>query len=115
MFEGSCVALVTPFKNGDVDEKKLEELVEFQIQSGTTTIVPCGTTGEAATLSHQSTCAWLNWWFGSPAGGRLCWLATGSNSTQEAIEMTRHAKDAGADGTLQVVPYYNKPTQRRDD
>ncbi|MBK9695053.1 MAG: 4-hydroxy-tetrahydrodipicolinate synthase [Elusimicrobia bacterium] len=112
MFEGSAVALVTPFKNNAVDEQKLKELVEFQIAGGTRTIVPCGTTGETSTLSHEEhnrvvelTVKFVNKRARVLAG-------TGSNATQEAIELTRHAKAVGADGTLQITPYYNKPTQR---
>jgi len=111
LFEGSSVALVTPFKNGRVDEQKLGELIEFHIQSGTDGIVPCGTTGESATLSYEehnrvieATVEMVN--------GRVWVLAgTGSNSTDEAIALTRHAKAAGADGALMITPYYNKPTQ----
>jgi len=111
MFKGSIVAIITPFKEGKVDEEAYRELIEFQIENGTSAIVPCGTTGESATLSIEE-------------HGRVIDLAveavnkrvpviagTGGNSTSEAIELTRHAKKAGADATLQVTPYYNKPSQ----
>ena len=111
MFEGSFVAIVTPFKNGEVDASALRELIEFHILNGTNGIVPCGTTGESATLSHAEheevirisveTCK-----------GRIPVLAgTGSNATQEAIELTLRAQKIGADGALLITPYYNKPTQ----
>jgi len=111
MFKGSMVALVTPFKNGRLDEEKLKELVEFHIKSGTNCLVPCGTTGESATLSlaeHERVIELVV----ECANGRVPVIAgTGSNSTAEAIRLTVHAKDAGADGSLQITPYYNKPTQ----
>ena len=111
MFEGSFVAIVTPFKNGEVDASALRELIEFHIVNGTNGIVPCGTTGESATLNHAEheevirisveTCK-----------GRIPVLAgTGSNATQEAIELTLRAQKIGADGALLITPYYNKPTQ----
>ena len=112
MFEGSCVALVTPFKDGLVDDKKLAELVEFQIAGGTAAIVPCGTTGESATLSHKEHNEVVEKVI-SFARKRVKVIAgTGSNSTREAIELTRHAQAAGADGALLITPYYNRPTQR---
>lgn len=111
MFKGSMVAIITPFKEGKVDEETYRELIEFQIENNTSAIVPCGTTGESATLSIEE-------------HGRVIDLAVeavnkrvpviagaGGNSTSEAIELTRHAKKAGADATLQVTPYYNKPSQ----
>jgi 4-hydroxy-tetrahydrodipicolinate synthase len=111
MFKGSFVALITPFRNGRVDEKAFCDLVEWQIGEGTHGLVPCGTTGESPTLSHAehkravSLCI-------EAAKGRVPVIAgTGSNSTEEAIELTRHAKAAGADAALVVTPYYNKPTQ----
>ena len=111
MFEGSFVAIVTPFKNGKVDAKALKELIDFHIENGTNGIVPCGTTGESATLSHHEheeviriaieTCRC-----------RVPVLAgTGSNATHEAIELTLSAQKLGADGALLITPYYNKPTQ----
>ena len=111
MFQGSYVALITPFQNGEVDEGAFESLVDWQIREGTQGLVPCGTTGESPTLSHAEhervteLCI-------AAARGRVPVLAgTGSNSTVEAISLTRHAKEAGADGVLVVTPYYNKPTQ----
>ena len=111
MFKGSFVALITPFKNGAVDEKAFRSLVEWHIAEGTHGLVPCGTTGESPTLSHDEhkrvveICVEV-------AAGRVPVIAgTGSNSTAEAIELTGHAKKAGADGALIVTPYYNKPTQ----
>src|SRR3989304_8612102 len=110
MFTGSLVALVTPFKAGKIDYQKLKELVEFHIKNGTSGIVPCGTTGESATLSfeeHEKLVGEVV----SMATGRIKVLAgTGSNNTAEALRLTRHAKKAGADGALLITPYYNKPT-----
>lgn len=112
MFRGAIVALVTPFTNGRVDEGKFRELVEFQIENGTNGIVPCGTTGESPTLTHEehnrvvSICV-------EAVNKRVPTIAgTGSNSTAEAIALTQHAAKAGADGALVVTPYYNKPTQK---
>ncbi|MCK5306380.1 MAG: 4-hydroxy-tetrahydrodipicolinate synthase [Candidatus Omnitrophica bacterium] len=113
MFKGSFTALITPFdKDGQIDEAKFRELIDFQIENGIEGIVPCGCTGEAATLSH-------------PEQKRLIKIAveavnkripvmagTGSNSTDEAVDLTEHAKKAGADGALIITPYYNKPTPR---
>lgn len=111
MFQGSFVALVTPFKNGKIDEDALKNLIEFQIANGTNGIVPCGTTGESATLTIEEhnqvvdvTVRTVN--------GRIPVIAgTGSNSTSEAIDLTRHAKKAGATAALLITPYYNKPSQ----
>lgn len=111
MFKGSIVAIVTPFKNGKVDEKKLKELVDFQIKNGTSGIVPCGTTGESPTLTNEEHDRVIEICIDA-AGKRVPVIAgTGSNSTQEAIERTVHAAKAGADASLQVSPYYNRPTQ----
>ncbi len=111
MFKGSIVAIATPFKKGKVDETKLKELVEFQIKSGTQGIVPCGTTGESPTLSHIEHARVIELTI-EAVNGRVPVIAgTGSNSTAEAIELTRHAAEAGATGALIVSPYYNKPTQ----
>jgi 4-hydroxy-tetrahydrodipicolinate synthase len=111
MFEGAMVALVTPFKKGKVDEKKLSELVEFHIKNGTSGIVPCGTTGESATLSYEEHGRVIEIVI-EAANKKIPVIAgTGSNSTAEALMLTKHAKKAGADATLQVSPYYNKPTQ----
>lgn len=112
MFSGSFVALVTPFKNGEVDAGKLEELVEYHIEAGTQGLVPCGTTGESATLSHKEHELVISTVV-RRADGRVPVLAgTGSNSTSEAIRLTRYAYDIGADGALLITPYYNKPTQQ---
>jgi len=106
------VAIVTPFKNGKVDEKKYKELIEFQIKNGTSGIVPCGTTGESATLTFaeherviEITIKQVNKRVPVIAG-------TGSNSTEEAIMLTKQAASSGADASLQVSPYYNRPTQK---
>jgi len=111
MLKGSLVALITPFRNGAVDEKAFQNFVDWQIRQGTHGVVPCGTTGESPTLSHVEhkrvveLCVEV-------AKGRVPVIAgTGSNSTAEAIDLTRHAKEAGADAALVVTPYYNKPTQ----
>ncbi len=111
MFEGSITALVTPFENGRVDEAAFQKFVQWQIDQGTEAVVPCGTTGESPTLSHEEQhrvtelCVEV-------AKGKVPVIAgTGSNSTAEAISLTRHAKQAGADAALVVTPYYNKPTQ----
>lgn len=112
MFKGSMVALVTPFKNGKIDEKILEKLVEFHIKNGTSALVPCGTTGESATLSYDEHDKVIELTI-QFAKGRIPVIAgTGSNSTEEAITLTKHAKKAGADASLQVSPYYNRPTQK---
>ena len=111
MFKGAIVALVTPFKKGKVDEKKLAELVEFHIKYGTNGIVPCGTTGESATLSYEEHDRVIEVVI-EAANKKVPVIAgTGSNSTAEALMLTKHAKKAGADASLQVSPYYNKPTQ----
>jgi 4-hydroxy-tetrahydrodipicolinate synthase len=110
MFEGVLTALVTPFQDGALDERTLHELVELQIAAGVDGVVPCGSTGEAATLSHAEHRRVIEV-VAAAARGRVRVLAgTGSNSTAEAIELTRHAKEAGADGALLISPYYNKPT-----
>lgn len=110
MITETFTALVTPFKNGKIDEKSLEKLVEFQIKNGVSGIVPCGTTGESPTLSHEEhnlvidLCVKI-------ANKRIKVMAgTGSNSTSEAIMMTNHAREIGVDSCLVVSPYYNKPT-----
>ena len=112
MFTGSFVALVTPFRGGKVDVEKLEELVDFHVEAGTSGLVPCGTTGESATLSHEEHELVISTVV-RKADGRIPVIAgTGSNSTSEAIRLTRHAKEAGADGALLITPYYNRPTQK---
>ncbi|MBW2082186.1 MAG: 4-hydroxy-tetrahydrodipicolinate synthase, partial [Deltaproteobacteria bacterium] len=111
MFKGSIVAIVTPFKDGKVDEDAYRELIEFQIESGTSAIVPCGTTGESATLNMEEHARVIEIAV-EAVNRRVPVIAgTGGNSTHEAIELTAHAKKVGADATLQVTPYYNKPTQ----
>ena len=110
-FQGSIVALITPFRNGKVDEAKLRELVNFHVAQGTDAIVPCGTTGESPTLSHDEHKRVVEIVI-EEARGRLPIIAgTGSNSTTEAIDLTTHAKRAGATAALVVNPYYNRPTQ----
>ena len=111
MFKGALTALITPFKDGEIDWKAFDNLVEWQIEQGIHGLVPCGTTGESPTVSHDEHSAIIKR-CADVVKGRIPVLAgTGSNSTKEAVELTRHAKDAGADGALIVVPYYNKPTQ----
>ncbi len=111
MFQGSIVALVTPFKDGKIDEEKLRNLVEFQISNGTDGIVPCGTTGESATLSHEEHCRVIEIVI-DQVNKRIPVIAgAGSNSTKETLFLTEHAKKVGADGVLLITPYYNKPTQ----
>ena len=111
MFKGSLVALITPFRNGAVDERAFQDLVAWQIAEGTEGLVPCGTTGETPTLSHAEHKRVVELCI-EVAGGRVPVIAgTGSNATAEAIELTRHAARAGANGALVVTPYYNKPTQ----
>jgi len=111
MFRGSIVALITPFRNGKVDEKAFQALVEWQVAEGTHGLVPCGTTGESPTLSHQEHKRVVELCIEAAAGKVPVIAGTGSNSTAEAIEFTQHAKQAGADAALIVTPYYNKPTQ----
>ena len=111
MIHGSIVAIVTPFKNGKIDEKSLLDLIEFQIENGTHGIVPCGTTGESPTLSHEEH-EYVVELTVKAAKKRIPVIAgTGSNSTQEAIRLTKFAEKVGANAALIVVPYYNKPTQ----
>ncbi len=112
MFKGTTVALVTPFKDGRVDEDKLKELVEFHIKNGTTAILPCGTTGESPTLSHDEHKQVIEVCIQTSAGRIPIMAGTGSNSTTEAIALTHHASTVGADAALIVTPYYNKPTQK---
>ena len=112
MFSGAIVAIVTPFNNGRIDEQALRDLIDFQIASGVKGIVPCGTTGESATLSHEEHERVIDIVV-EEVGGRVPVIAgTGSNSTDEAIRLTRHAKKVGADAALLITPYYNKPTPR---
>ena len=111
MFQGVLTALATPFRDGALDETALRDLVERQIAAGVDGVVPCGTTGESATLSPAEHGRVVELVIAA-ARGRIAVVAgTGSNSTQEAIELTHHARDAGADGALLISPYYNRPTQ----
>lgn len=110
MFKGSYVALVTPFKNGKVDEKAFIKLIEWQIKNGTDGIVPCGCTGEAATLSYEEQKRLMKITVETVDGRVPVVSGTGSNCTDEAIELTGYAKKAGCDGALIITPYYNKPT-----
>lgn len=111
MFRGSITALITPFKKGAVDEKAYQDFIEWQIKEGSHGLVPCGTTGESPTLSHDEHNRVIELCV-EVAKGRVPVIAgTGSNSTAEAIQLTQHAKKAGADAALVVTPYYNKPTQ----
>lgn len=112
MFQGSMVAIITPFdRNGRIDEESFRKLIEFQIQNGTDVIVPCGTTGESATLDHSEHSQVIKICL-DQVNKRVPVLAgTGSNSTSEAIELSQHAKQMGADGVLLITPYYNKPSQ----
>jgi 4-hydroxy-tetrahydrodipicolinate synthase len=111
MFHGSLVAIVTPLKKGKVDEKALGDLIEWQIAQGTHGIVPCGTTGESATLTHEEHERVVAFTIEATRRRMPVIAGTGSNSTDEAITLTKHAKKAGADGALLITPYYNKPTQ----
>ena len=110
-FRGAFVAIVTPFIDGQVDEQGLIDLIEFHIENGTHGIVPCGTTGESATLSHQEHHRVVELTVKTVNGRVPVVAGSGSNSTSEAIDLTRNAKDAGVDGVLMVSPYYNRPSQ----
>ncbi len=111
MFTGAMVALITPFQDGEVDFQTLEELLEFQLENGIDGIVPCGTTGESPTLSHPEHKKVIERVVKTVAGQVPVIAGAGSNSTAEAIELAAFSKKIGADATLQVDPYYNKPTQ----
>jgi 4-hydroxy-tetrahydrodipicolinate synthase len=111
MFRGAITALVTPFKNGQVDEEALRHLIEFQIANGVDGLVPCGTTGESPTLSHDEHDRVIEMTIDAAKKRVPVIAGTGSNSTAEALRLTRHAYEAGADGALIACPYYNKPTQ----
>ncbi len=111
MFDGVSTALITPFRDGEVDEPMLHELVEFQIAAGIDGLVPCGSTGESATMSHAEHRRVIELVVAAARGRVPVIAGTGSNNTREAIELTRHAKEANADGALLISPYYNKPTQ----
>jgi 4-hydroxy-tetrahydrodipicolinate synthase len=110
-FRGSITALVTPFKNGSVDEKSFRDLIEWQIGEGTNGFVPVGTTGESPTLTHDEHLQVVEWCIDQSKGRVPVIAGAGSNSTSEAIELAQHAEEAGADAVLVVTPYYNKPTQ----
>ncbi len=112
IFEGSMVAIVTPFKDGRLDEEAFKNLIEWHIESGTDVIVPCGTTGESATLSFEEHDRVIELTVETVNGRVPVMAGTGSNNTTEAIRLTRDAKAAGADGALLITPYYNKPTQQ---
>ena len=113
MFEGSFVALVTPFKDDEsLDEAKLKELIEFQIDGGTHGIVPCGTTGESPSLSEEEHDRVIEIAVDTVNGRVPIIAGTGSNSTTRTLRATEHAKAAGADAALIVTPYYNKPNQQ---
>ncbi|MCX5697290.1 MAG: 4-hydroxy-tetrahydrodipicolinate synthase [Candidatus Omnitrophica bacterium] len=112
MFKGSIVAIVTPFHNGKIDEKKLRDLIEFHIKNGTSGIVPCGTTGESATLTFEEHERVIEVTIEQVKKRVPVIAGTGSNSTDEAIMLTRAAAGSGADVSLQVSPYYNRPTQK---
>jgi len=111
MFSGAFVAIVTPFKNRKVDEESLRNLIEFQIVNGTDGIVPCGTTGESSILSHGEHDRVIEITIDAVKKRVPVIAGTGSNSTEEALRLTKHAHEAGADGALMVCPYYNRPTQ----
>lgn len=111
MFKGSITALVTPFADGKVDEAALRSLIEWQISQGSSGLVPCGTTGESPTLSHDEHKRIVEITVNVTKGRVPVIAGAGSNSTEEAIDFVRHAQQAGADGLLIVAPYYNKPTQ----
>jgi 4-hydroxy-tetrahydrodipicolinate synthase len=110
-FKGSFTALITPFKNGSLDEKAFRDLIEWQIAEGTNGLVPVGTTGESPTLSHDEHKQVVEWCVEAVHGRVPVVAGAGSNSTKEAIELSSHAEKAGADAVLVVTPYYNKPTQ----
>ena len=111
MFRGSIVALITPFRDGAIDEAAFQSFVEWQIEQGSSGLVPCGTTGESPTLTHDEHNRLVDLCVEAAAGRVPVIAGTGSNSTDEAVALTRHAKTAGADAALLVSPYYNKPTQ----
>jgi len=111
MFTGAMVALVTPFQDGEIDFRTLDELIDFQLENGIDAVVPVGTTGESPTLSHEEHKKVIERVVKSVGGEVPVIAGAGSNSTAEAIELTAFSKKAGADATLQVCPYYNKPTQ----
>lgn len=109
--QGSLVALITPMRDGKVDEKAFQDFVNWQIEQGTEGLIPCGTTGESPTLSHEEHDRVIALCVEAAAGRVPVIAGTGSNATSEAVTLAKHAKDAGADAQLLVSPYYNKPTQ----
>lgn len=111
MFAGLSVAMITPFKDGKLDETALRKLVDVQIEAGTECLVPCGTTGESPTLSHEEHEKVISIVCEHAAGRCRVMAGTGSNNTTEAIRLTKFAQDVGADASMQVAPYYNKPMQ----
>ena len=111
IFRGAFVAIVTPFIDGQIDEQGLVDLIEFHIANGTHGIVPCGTTGESATMTHDEHHRVVELTVKTVNGRVPVVAGSGSNSTSEAIDLTKHAKAAGVDGVLMVSPYYNKPSQ----
>src|SRR5438874_13233071 len=111
MFTGTYTAIVTPFRNGKIDEAALERLIKFQIKGGVDGIVPVGTTGESPTLNYEEHIQVIQLSVNLAAGKIKVLAGTGGNSTSEAIYLTQHAERVGADGSLQVAPYYNKPSQ----
>ena len=110
-YEGSFVALITPFLNGKIDEDAFQKFVDWQISEGTNGVVPCGTTGESPTLSHEEHQRVIELTLEVAKNKVPVMAGTGSNSTDEAVSLTKYAKAAGADSALVVMPYYNKPTQ----
>ena len=112
MFHGAITAIITPFRNGRLDVPALKKLVEFQVRNGISGIVPCGTTGESATLSFEEHEKVIQVVMEASAGRVRVIAGTGSNNTKEAVVLTRYAKKAGADAALVITPYYNKPTQK---
>ena len=113
IFRGAFVAVVTPHIDGQIDEQGLIDLIEFHIANGTHGIVPCGTTGESATMTHEEHHRVVELTVKTVNGRVPVVAGSGSNSTAEAIDLTRHAKDAGVDGVLMVSPYYNRPSQEQ--
>jgi len=111
MFKGSNVALITPFKDNNLDEENYIKLINFHLENNTNGLVPAGTTGESPTLSHKEHQRVIELCINEAKGKIPVIAGTGSNSTEEAVELTKHAENAGADGALVVTPYYNKPTQ----
>lgn len=112
LFQGSMVALVTPFKDGQIDEQALRNLIDIQIEKGTSVLVPCGTTGESATLTPEEHRQVIEITISQNKGRVKVLAGAGSNSTREAISFHKHCQEVGADGALHITPYYNKPMQK---